>query len=72
MSEIATGTIAAIATAVVPQQGSVGIARVSRAEAMLIACALPCAPGRQPSGNLPDTPMVTLWLPQTQLGGRCC
>lgn len=42
------GTIAAIATAVVPQQGSVGIVRVSGAEAMLIAQSLFHAPGRQP------------------------
>jgi tRNA modification GTPase len=49
MSEIATGgTIAAIATAVVPQQGSVGIVRVSGAEAMPIAQSLFHAPGRQP------------------------
>lgn len=41
------GTIAAIATAVVPQQGSVGIVRVSGAEAMLIAQSLFHAPGRQ-------------------------
>ncbi len=41
------GTIAAIATAVVPQQGSVGIVRVSGAEAMAIAESLFYAPGRQ-------------------------
>jgi len=57
MSEIATGgTIAAIAT-VVPQQGSVGIVRVSGAEAMLIAQSLP---GRQP-WKLTGYSMVTLW-----------
>ncbi|WP_427159676.1 tRNA uridine-5-carboxymethylaminomethyl(34) synthesis GTPase MnmE [Aliinostoc sp. HNIBRCY26] len=42
-----TGTIAAIATAVVPQQGSVGIVRVSGVEAMTIARTLFYAPGRQ-------------------------
>ncbi|MCF4966638.1 tRNA uridine-5-carboxymethylaminomethyl(34) synthesis GTPase MnmE [Nostoc sp. CMAA1605] len=42
-----TGTIAAIATAVVPQQGSVGIVRVSGVEAMTIAQILFYAPGRQ-------------------------
>jgi tRNA modification GTPase len=42
-----TGTIAAIATAVVPQQGSVGIVRVSGTEAMHIAQTLFHAPGRQ-------------------------
>ncbi len=42
------GTIAAIATAIVPQQGSVGIVRVSGAEAMAIAQSLFYAPGRQP------------------------
>ncbi|WP_017314722.1 tRNA uridine-5-carboxymethylaminomethyl(34) synthesis GTPase MnmE [Mastigocladopsis repens] len=49
MSEIfaTTGTIAAIATAVVPQQGSVGIVRVSGLEAMQIAQTLFYAPGRQ-------------------------
>lgn len=49
MSEmLATGgTIAAIATAVVPQQGSVGIVRVSGSEAMAIAHSLFHAPGRQ-------------------------
>ncbi len=41
------GTIAAIATAVVPQQGSVGIVRLSGAEAMAIAQRLFDAPGRQ-------------------------
>ncbi|MBV8884784.1 MAG: tRNA uridine-5-carboxymethylaminomethyl(34) synthesis GTPase MnmE [Chroococcidiopsidaceae cyanobacterium CP_BM_RX_35] len=41
------GTIAAIATAIVPQQGSVGIVRVSGAEAMVIARSLFHAPGRQ-------------------------
>ncbi|MBW4615785.1 MAG: tRNA uridine-5-carboxymethylaminomethyl(34) synthesis GTPase MnmE [Desmonostoc vinosum HA7617-LM4] len=49
MSEIfaTTGTIAAIATAVVPQQGSVGIVRVSGSQAMAIAQTLFHAPGRQ-------------------------
>ncbi len=42
-----TGTIAAIATAVVPQQGSVGIVRVSGSQAIAIAQALFHAPGRQ-------------------------
>ena len=49
MSEFATsGTIAAIATAIVPQQGSVGIVRVSGQQAMAIAISLFHAPGRQP------------------------
>ncbi|WP_017656077.1 tRNA uridine-5-carboxymethylaminomethyl(34) synthesis GTPase MnmE [Fortiea contorta] len=49
MSEVfaTTGTIAAIATAVVPQQGSVGIVRVSGERAMAIAQTLFSAPGRQ-------------------------
>ncbi|WP_445637794.1 tRNA uridine-5-carboxymethylaminomethyl(34) synthesis GTPase MnmE [Nostoc sp. DSM 114161] len=49
MSELfaTTGTIAAIATAVVPQQGSVGIVRVSGARAMSIAETLFHTPGRQ-------------------------
>ncbi|MEH1841790.1 MAG: tRNA uridine-5-carboxymethylaminomethyl(34) synthesis GTPase MnmE [Nostoc sp.] len=49
MSELfaTTGTIAAIATAVVPQQGSVGIVRVSGSQAMVIAQTLFHAPGRQ-------------------------
>lgn len=49
MSEIfaTTGTIAAIATAVVPQQGSVGIVRVSGLQAMPIAQTLFFAPGHQ-------------------------
>ncbi|WP_375473811.1 tRNA uridine-5-carboxymethylaminomethyl(34) synthesis GTPase MnmE [uncultured Nostoc sp.] len=49
MSELfaTTGTIAAIATAVVPQQGSVGIVRVSGSQAMAIAQILFHAPGRQ-------------------------
>ncbi|MEH2111660.1 tRNA uridine-5-carboxymethylaminomethyl(34) synthesis GTPase MnmE [Nostoc sp.] len=42
-----TGTIAAIATAVVPQQGSVGIVRVSGSQAMALAQSLFHAPGRQ-------------------------
>jgi tRNA modification GTPase len=41
-------TIAAIATAIVPQQGSVGIVRLSGAEAVAIARLLFHAPGRQP------------------------
>jgi len=58
MSEIATGgTIAAIATAVVPQQGSVGIVRVSGA--VLIAQSL-SMPWASALGNSPDT-LVTLW-----------
>ncbi|MGB3493491.1 MAG: tRNA uridine-5-carboxymethylaminomethyl(34) synthesis GTPase MnmE [Elainellaceae cyanobacterium] len=40
-------TIAAIATAVVPQQGSVGIVRLSGAESVAIAKTLFHAPGRQ-------------------------
>ncbi|MBW4643996.1 MAG: tRNA uridine-5-carboxymethylaminomethyl(34) synthesis GTPase MnmE [Goleter apudmare HA4340-LM2] len=49
MSEIfaTTGTIAAIATAVVPQQGSVGIVRVSGDQALAIAKTLFHTPGRQ-------------------------
>ncbi|MBH8575298.1 tRNA uridine-5-carboxymethylaminomethyl(34) synthesis GTPase MnmE [Nostocaceae cyanobacterium CENA369] len=49
MSELlaTAGTIAAIATAVVPQQGSVGIVRVSGSQAMDIAQRLFRAPGRQ-------------------------
>jgi len=49
MSEIfaTTGTIAAIATAIVPQQGSVGIVRVSGKSAMQIAKTLFSAPGKQ-------------------------
>ncbi|AFY52816.1 tRNA modification GTPase trmE [Rivularia sp. PCC 7116] len=42
-----TGTIAAIATAVVPQQGSVGIVRVSGEEAVQIAECIFHAPGKQ-------------------------
>lgn len=41
-------TIAAIATAVVPQQGSVGIVRVSGTEAFAIAQAIFHSPGQQP------------------------
>jgi tRNA modification GTPase len=40
-------TIAAIATAIVPQQGSVGIVRVSGTQSLAIAQALFQAPGRQ-------------------------
>ncbi len=48
MSEFATiGTIAAIATAVVPQQGSVGIVRLSGNKALQIAQTLFHAPGCQ-------------------------
>ncbi|MCC5642336.1 tRNA uridine-5-carboxymethylaminomethyl(34) synthesis GTPase MnmE [Nostoc sp. CHAB 5824] len=49
MSEVfaTTGTIAAIATAVVPQQGSVGIVRVSGSQAMALAQTLFHTPGRQ-------------------------
>lgn len=41
-------TIAAIATAIVPQQGSVGIVRLSGATALALARALFHAPGHQP------------------------
>jgi len=55
MSEIATGgTIAAIATAVVPQQGSVGIVRVSEQKLTLKSLHASAL------GNSPDT-LVTLW-----------
>ena len=48
MSQFATiGTIAAIATAVVPQQGSVGIVRLSGNKALQIAQTLFHAPGHQ-------------------------
>lgn len=49
MSEtfVTSGTIAAIATAIVPQQGSVGIVRVSGTKALAIAHNLFHAPGRQ-------------------------
>ncbi|NJK29566.1 MAG: tRNA uridine-5-carboxymethylaminomethyl(34) synthesis GTPase MnmE, partial [Acaryochloris sp. SU_5_25] len=40
-------TIAAIATAIVPQQGSIGIVRLSGSEALSIAKTLFHAPGRQ-------------------------
>ncbi|MEL6814295.1 MAG: tRNA uridine-5-carboxymethylaminomethyl(34) synthesis GTPase MnmE [Cyanobacteria bacterium J06598_3] len=40
-------TIAAIATAIVPQQGSVGIVRLSGSEAVAIAQQIFCAPGNQ-------------------------
>jgi tRNA modification GTPase len=42
------GTIAAIATAIVPQQGSIGIVRLSGPEAPAIAKTLFHAPGHQP------------------------
>ncbi|BAZ40906.1 tRNA modification GTPase TrmE [Calothrix sp. NIES-4101] len=42
-----TGTIAAIATAIAPQQGSVGIVRLSGTEAVFIAQKLFYAPGKQ-------------------------
>jgi tRNA modification GTPase len=45
---ISTDTIAAIATAIVPEQGSVGIVRVSGPEAVAIARQLFHAPGQQP------------------------
>ncbi len=50
MSEIRTGgeTIAAIATAIVPQQGSIGVVRLSGSHAIAIAKLLFHAPGRQP------------------------
>ena len=44
---VTTGTIAAIATAVVPQQGSVGIVRVSGEAALQIAESIFHAPGKQ-------------------------
>ncbi len=44
---IQSDTIAAIATAVVPQQGSVGIVRLSGPEALAIAQLLFKAPGQQ-------------------------
>jgi tRNA modification GTPase len=48
MPDFATsGTIAAIASAIVPQQGSVGIVRVSGTEAINIAQKLFYAPGKQ-------------------------
>ncbi len=49
MSEIfaTTGTIAAIATAIVPQQGSIGVVRVSGTSAMHIAQTLFKTPGKQ-------------------------
>lgn len=49
MSELlaTTGTISAIATAVIPQQGSVNIVRVSGDQAMAIAQAIFDAPGKQ-------------------------
>ena len=47
MTLLTGDTIVAIATAVVPQQGSVSIVRVSGAEAMAIAKAIFHAPGRQ-------------------------
>ena len=50
MSQTGSGgeTIAAIATAIVPQQGSVGIVRLSGCQAAAIAKLLFDAPGRQP------------------------
>ena len=42
------GTIAAIATAIVPQQGSIGIVRLSGSESIAIAKTLFQAPGHQP------------------------
>jgi tRNA modification GTPase len=47
MSILQNDTIAAIATAIVPQQGSVGIVRVSGPAAVAIACDLFHAPGQQ-------------------------
>lgn len=44
---VTSGTIAAIATAIVPQQGSVGIVRVSGSDALAIAHNLFDAPGNQ-------------------------
>jgi tRNA modification GTPase len=48
MSQIQGHTIAAIATAIVPEQGSVGIVRLSGAEAYTIARQIFQAPGQQP------------------------
>jgi tRNA modification GTPase len=50
MSETGSGgeTIAAIATAIVPQQGSIGIVRLSGSQAQAIAKLLFDPPGRQP------------------------
>ncbi|EAW37039.1 tRNA uridine-5-carboxymethylaminomethyl(34) synthesis GTPase MnmE [Lyngbya sp. PCC 8106] len=50
MSETGSGgeTIVAIATAIVPQQGSIGIVRLSGSQAIAIAKLLFAAPGRQP------------------------
>ena len=47
MSDATSGTIVAVATAVVPQQGSVSIVRVSGQQAIAIAKSLFHAPGRQ-------------------------
>ena len=47
MSLIQGETIVAIATAIIPQQGSVGIVRLSGAKALAIAKALFYAPGKQ-------------------------
>jgi tRNA modification GTPase len=48
MSIVQGETIAAIATAIVPQQGSIGIVRLSGAEAIKIARNLFQTPGKQP------------------------
>ncbi|OLP20192.1 tRNA uridine-5-carboxymethylaminomethyl(34) synthesis GTPase MnmE [Leptolyngbya sp. 'hensonii'] len=60
MSQVLSGTIAAIATAIVPQQGSVGIVRVSGPNAVTIARTLFRAPGRQ------------LWESHRILYGQIC
>lgn len=77
MNAIAKDTIAAIATAIVPQQGSVGIVRVSGPESQAIARQLFHAPGSQPweshrilygqirdpeSGDLVDEALLLLML----------
>ncbi|MGK7924623.1 MAG: tRNA uridine-5-carboxymethylaminomethyl(34) synthesis GTPase MnmE [Spirulina sp.] len=46
-SSIQEETIAAIATAIVPEQGSIGIVRLSGAKALEIARQIFCAPGKQ-------------------------
>jgi tRNA modification GTPase len=68
-----TETIAAIATAIVPQQGSVGIVRLSGSEAFAIARRLFQAPGSQPweshrilYGHLQD-PATGAWVDEALL-----
>jgi tRNA modification GTPase len=48
VQEITISTIAAIATAIIPQQGSVGIVRMSGPDAVAMAKMLFNAPGKQP------------------------